>query len=432
MYLVFGTIIFIVCVGVSLFPRPLILLYAVGYASKPVELEMTVQLLRSLIYFAFFVFSSSLLAGALQSKMHFALISWGPALLNLFYIAGLGSCIYWDLPVAVFSYFLLAGALVQSLWSLYAYFSHGFTFLWPDATTFIYFKQVLYKFLPALVTVSAVELNAIVDNRYASLLPEGSITLILLSSRFMGIALGAFAVAFSQILLPHFSRISSYAPQRLSFYLFEATKLIMWVITPIALLMAFFSYDIFYTLFYRIAKHITLSQVQQSSSLLIAFLPGLVFLSLNKVMISIYSSLHELRYATVITFIGVLSNIALNRLLMPLYGATGIAIATSLASALQTFLLLFTLHYFLGFYSYHKHLTSFLVRYSIMLGFFSSLFYLLYTLITYTIAHWIPSYADFLLHHIGLWLWVGPLCLILAAFFYLTHRRYGSKLYFFE
>ncbi|MBA3752328.1 murein biosynthesis integral membrane protein MurJ [Candidatus Dependentiae bacterium] len=432
MYLVFGSIIVVLCLLVSLFPKPLILLYAVGYASKPVELETTIRLLRTLIYFVFFIFSSSLLAGALQSKMHFALPSWGPALLNLFYITGLLSCIYWKLDVSIFSYFLIAGAVVQTVLYLYAYFFHGFTFLRPDRQTVIYFKQVLYKFLPALVTVSAVEINSIIDNRYASLLPAGSITLLNLSSRFMGIALGAFAVAFSQILLSHFSRISAYAPKRLSFYLFESTKLIVWVTLPVVLLMSFFSYDIFYTIFYKLSHRFTLTQVEAASKLLIAFLPGLIFLSLNKVLISIYSSLHELRYATAITFIGVLCNIFLNRLLVPLYGATGIAIATSLASILQTVLLIKALHIFFGFSSYYTQFFTFFYRYSILLTFFSTLFYILYRFTLYSIAYITPAYYDFLVHHIGLWLWVGPLCLILAGLFYLAYKQYGSRLYFFE
>ena len=432
MYLCFGTIVLALCIAISLFPRSVILLYAVGYASKPVELEMTIQLLQVLIYFSFFVFSSSLLVGALQASMHFALYSWGPVLLNIFYIGGLVACIYGKLPIWTFAYFLLAGALVQTLIYAYVYFTHGFRFLWPDSKTGVYFKQVLYKFLPALVTVSAVELNSIVDNRYASLLPAGSITLITLSSRFMTIALGAFAVAFSQILLTHLSKISAYAPQRLSFYLFEATKLILWVTLPVTLLMSFFSYDIFYTLFYRLSGHFTLEQVEEASSLLIAFLPGLFFLSLNKVIISVYSSLHELRYATAITFVGVLSNIAFNRLLVPIYGATGIAVATSLAGAVQTLLLVITLHLFLGFYSYHKQLAIFCMRYSILLTTCSLIFYFLYKVCTWIITHYLPSYADFLVHHIGLWLWVGPLSLLLTALLYTAHKKYGSRLYFFE
>src|SRR5262249_17629701 len=54
MYFGFGSILLVLCVIISLFPKPLILLYAVGWAAEPAKLEMTAQLLQTLIYFAFF------------------------------------------------------------------------------------------------------------------------------------------------------------------------------------------------------------------------------------------------------------------------------------------------------------------------------------------------------------------------------------------
>ena len=82
----------------------------------------------------------------------------------------------------------------------------------PNKTTWNYFKEVMIKFIPCLLSTSVIEVNLFIDNRFASTLPTGSITLLTMASRFMSIALGAFAVAFSSILLSHFSRISSYAP----------------------------------------------------------------------------------------------------------------------------------------------------------------------------------------------------------------------------
>ena len=93
--------------------------------------------------------------------------------------------------------------------------------------------------------------------------------------------MGAFAVAFSSILLSHFSRISRYAPKRLSFYLLESTKFMLWITVPVDSSNELFCYDIFYTIFYRIAKNFTLSQVEEAASLLVAFLPGLFFFSLK-------------------------------------------------------------------------------------------------------------------------------------------------------
>ena len=50
--------------------------------------------------------------------------------------------------------------------------------------------------------------------------------------------------------------------------------------------------------------------------------------------------MHETKISTLITCLGTLTNVLLNRLLMPSYGAWGIAVATSLAAVVQAILLL--------------------------------------------------------------------------------------------
>lgn len=430
MALFFGTLILALCVIVSFFPEPIIYIVAPGFRDKPVELHTAIGLIRILIYFVFFIFWGGLFAGALQAKMHFTVPSWGPALLNIFYIGGLIVSIYFGLPVTAFAYFLLLGGLVQALLYLVVCFKLDVTLSLPDQRTYGYFKEVIGKFLPSLLSMSIIEINLLIDNRFASTLPAGSVTLLVLASRFMTITLGAFAVAFSSILLSHFSRISLYAPKRLSFYLLESTKLILWVTLPVALLMSYFSHDIFYTIFYRLAKNVTLAQVEEGSVLLIAFLLGLFFFSLNKTLLSIYYSLHEMRYSTVITIVGAMANVFLNRLLMPLYGSVGIAFATSLGGILQTILFIVVLRWKFGFVLYYKRFIQFFASYCLQLTLVLGLFYMLYRLGRVCITLFIPAYEDFLLHTIGLWFWVGPLFLLFAGCVYYARKRYGVTLYF--
>lgn len=432
MYILFGALILGLCILVSLFPEAVIDICAPGFRAKAVELKTATNLIRILIYFVFFIFSSALLAGALQAKMHFAVPSWGPALLNIFYIGGMLICLHFGLPVDIFAYFLLLGGLVQVLLYLFVYFRLKFTFLWPNKKTRSYVKEVLYKFVPYVLSVSVVEINLFIDNRFASSLPTGSATLLNLSSRFMTLTLGAFAVAFSSILLSHFSRISRYAPKRLSFYLHESTQFVFWITVPVTLLMSFFAYDIFYTIFYRIAHNFTLSQVEEAASLLVAFLPGLFFFSLNKIVLSIYYSLHETKISTIITCVGTAVNVALNRLLMPSYGAWGIAVATSLAAVVQSLLFIFVLYRKFGFVLYYKRFVRFLGVYLAQLLSFSLIFYILYTLIVSFVNLYMPASADFLLHNIGLWLWVGPLSIALCGALYALRNKCGMKLYFLD
>ena len=74
------------------------------------------------------------------------------------------------------------------------------------------FWSVLGKFLLCLPSVSMVEIGIFIDTSFASYLPAGTISLIHYANRFVGIPLGVFAVGFSMILLPYFSRIAFMLP----------------------------------------------------------------------------------------------------------------------------------------------------------------------------------------------------------------------------
>ncbi len=431
-FMVFGAFLLSLCLIISLYPKPFILLIAKGFIDKPAELHTAMSILQILIYFVFFIFTSALLASALQAKMHFTVPAWGPALLNVFYIAGLLLAKKFGLSAKSFCYFLLMGGLVQTLLYTYVYLNLNFKILWPDAKTYTYFKEVVSKFIPCLMSFSVIEINLIIDNRFASTLPAGSVTLLSLSSKFMTIALGAFAVALSTILLPQFSRISTYAPKRLSYYLLEAAKLIFWVTVPVAFLMSFFAYDIFYTIFYRLAGNFTLEQVSLASSLLIAFLPGLFFFSLNKMLLNMYYALHETRYTMYITIAGAVSNVLLNRILMPIYGPLGIALATATAGVIQSLLLMAVLDIKLGFTIYAKQFGEFLIKFAVQFVLFVALFYGLYRIGLLAIMTIVPQWSDLLLKQIGLWFWVGPICLIAMALLYYLRNKGGIHLYFLE
>ena len=103
------------------------------------------------------------MAGALQSKMHFAIPSWGLAIHNVFYIGGLAICLIYGLSVSSFAGFLSLGGFVHMVLCLWVYFRLNFAIIWPDKSTYLYFKEVLYKFLPCLVSVGIIEINLLID-----------------------------------------------------------------------------------------------------------------------------------------------------------------------------------------------------------------------------------------------------------------------------
>jgi putative peptidoglycan lipid II flippase len=285
------------------------------------------------------------------------------------------------------------------------------------------------KFLLCIPSISLMELALFIDTSFASFLAPGSISLLFYANRFVGIPLGAFAVAFSTILLPHFSRITTYSPKRLHFYLLESAKFIFWVTIPVVLLMAFFSKEIFSTVF--LSKKFTLIQVNEAGTILRAFLLGLFFFSLNKILLNIFYAMHAAWIPALVALCATIINIILNILFIKQLQAVGLALATTISSIVQTYLFLIILRKKYNFRLYLTPFAVFAIRYIIQLTLLSSIFLVCYHIIIIMIATCMPpALSFFLLNQIGLWLWVGPLSLLFIALLYFSRSLFKLQLHF--
>ena len=428
-FILFEGSLLLLCLLTIIFASSIIGVIAPGFSAHQVSL--TVPFLRILMPFIFFVSSSALLAGALQSVGHFFVPAFGPILLNIIFIAGLLGCWWFNLPVTYLCFFIIFGGLLQFLQHLIAYWHLNFSFGAVTYDSWNSFKGILAKFCMCLISMSVMEISLFIDTSFASYLPHGSISLLYYANRFMGIPLGVFAVAFSTILLPHFSRISAYAPKRLNFYLLESAKLVLWVTLPAALLMAFLADKIFITLF--VSDSFSSAQAQQAAAILIAFVSALFFFSFNKIILNVFYALHETKIPTIVSIIATVLNIILNFIFMPYLGAIGLALATSIAGIVQTFIMLYCLHRFFGFHGYIKKFIAFLLAYCAQIAVVSLLFLLVYYGILAIITKYLCfGLSHFLLEKIGFWLWVGPLCLLIGLLLYVYRNKFGTRLYFLD
>lgn len=407
-------------------------LIAAGYS--PEQVAVTVPCLRILMPFIFFLSSSALLAGALQSVNHFFVPAFSSVLLNVFFIGGILVCLTHAFPVEYLCVFILAGGLAQFLLHLFAYFSLGFTFYMPTKETLLSFGKVLSKFMLCFLSMSVMEVNLITDQWFASFLPAGSVTLIKYGSRFMGIPLGVFAVAFSTILLPHFTRVSLSNPERLSFYLLECSKFVFWVTVPATGIMMFLSYDIFLTLFASSSSKFPPHLIAPAGNLLAAFLSGLFFFSLNKILLSLHYSLHDTKYPMIIAVVATVLNVGFNYIFMNLFGITGLALATSLSGAVQVVLSLFFLKQAHKLDLHPADFSTFVGRYMAQMIAVGIPSYFVYW---YTRASMERLFADgwahfFMLKSFGYWLWATPLIVLCFYVLYKTREYFGVKLYFLD
>jgi putative peptidoglycan lipid II flippase len=428
-FVLFEGSLLVLCGIIMIFAPTIIGFIAPGFSAEQVAL--TVPLVRILMPFIFFISSSALLAGALQAVGNFFVPAFGPILLNIVFIFGLLICWFLQLPVAYLCFFILFGGFLQFVQHILAYFKLNFSFGRITTHTWHSFSGILAKFFMCLLSMSVMEINLFIDTSFASYLPVGNITLIYYANRFMGIPLGVFAVAFSTILLPHFSRIGTYAPKRLNFYLLESAKLIFWVTLPCTLAMIFFADKIFTTLF--LSDFFSLQQAHEAGAILTAFVIGLFFFAYNKIILNIYYAMHETKIPSIISILSTFVNIILNFVLMGLLKAPGLALATTIAGIIQTGLLLYYLNRSFAIHGYFYQFFRFAIRYSFQVVAMGTVFLLLYYGGQHLLATQAPQpIAHFFLDKIGFWLWAGPLCLLAGLLLYLYSGLFGVRLYFLD
>lgn len=425
-FLFFESIVLILCILGVWKAELIISLIAPGFS--PEQVALAVPFLRILMPFIFFLSSSALLAGALQSVGHFFVPAFSPVLLNLVFIGGLMTCITFSLPVTYLCVFILFGGLLQLIAHVIAYWRLNFSFGPIDKQSLKTFQSIFAKFFLCSISMSIVEISLFIDTSFASYLPNGSISLIYYANRFMGIPLGIFAVAFSTILLPHFSRVSTYAPKRLHFYLLEASKLVFWVTIPATLCMSFFAEKIFHTMF--LSDKFTIDQVIQASHILIAFSIGLFFFAVNKILLNLYYALHVTWVPAAIAASATVINILLNVLFINHFQATGLACATTIAGAVQTIALVTVLHKQYHFSLYGTQFLSFAKQYCTQLACTFTLFYAFFKTIEHAITLLPAPLATFFLYKIGFWFWVGPLTMACMGTLYYTRNWFNINLYF--
>jgi putative peptidoglycan lipid II flippase len=419
-FLFFEGIVLLMCVFVLLFPHVVIKFVTPGFSSE--QVAYAIPLLRILFPFLFFISSSALLSGALQSKNHFFAQSFGPVLHNIAYVSTLIFCIIFHKSSLMLAAGILSGGTLIFALHLFLYFKYHCRFGKITSEAKEQFGKIITKFLPCLMGVGVVEVNLYLDSVISSYLPKGSYTLLYAANRFMNLPLGIFAVAFSTILLPHFSRIATYAPKRLHFYLLETTKFITWIIAP-AMLFIFFSA-------HKIFSHILPdpSRVVEAQYILICYSSGLLFYCFNKVLINMFYSMHDTWSPTVASIIATVVNLIFNIVGMHYFGAPGIAASTAISGVFLTASSIFFL--------YKRH--NFRIYFGSYINFFWKYVWLLALGVTLFLGTYFTAYKFLIERRLfafffigwGYWIFTIPLFLFTMMFLFFMNRMIKIKVYF--
>jgi putative peptidoglycan lipid II flippase len=326
-----------------LFMPWLLPLFAPGFTDDPEKYDLTVTLARLCFPYILFMSLVSLLAGILNTLGKFAAPAAAPILLNLCMIFALLALRHFT-PTAVHAMaigVLLAG-LAQFAFLAIACFREGALpgFYAPRITEKV--KKMLLLMAPAALGSSVQQLNLLVDTIIASTLP-GAVSYLYYADRLTELPIGMIGVAVATAILPLMSRQFKEGKLAAAHYTMNrALEIVLLFGLPASAALFVIAEPIISVIYEHgeFTRDATIATYQA----LMAFAVGLPAFLMVKIFAPGFYASHDTKTPFKIAFVCVVVNLVLNLTLIHVLEHVGMALATSIASWLNTFLLARTLY----------------------------------------------------------------------------------------
>lgn len=304
----------------------------------------TAALIRLMFPYLAFVSLAAFFQGILNAHGVFVPTGIGPILFNLSFLA-IPPLVVGFLPNAAraMAVGVLVGGFLQALCQLPAVVRTGARFGFVSIRRAFRnpgMKRVMLLMAPTLVGTAAYELNAFVSTGLAY--GVGAATSIQISLRLQELILGVFVVSVATVLLPE---LSLRAAQRQHVQLVagfrRAIEGVMLVSVPIAVFSIIQRRNIVAVLFQ--SGRFGPDSVAQTASAFLFHSLGLVFIAANRVITPVFYARQDTKNPTWAGVASFCVNMLLAWALSGVMGGQGIALALSIASAVNTAVLLFML-----------------------------------------------------------------------------------------
>ncbi len=325
--------------GVLLAPQ-IVSIMTPGWLQDPEKFSLTVTLTRVMFPYILLISVAALAMGMLNAHGHFAAPAFAPVLLNLAMIAsGVAASRLMDQPVLGIAVGVLVGGVGQILLQLPALRARGFRFHGELAPRDPYLRKVGKLFVPSLVGSTVYQVNMVVITILASLLPEGSLSYLFYADRLMEFPLGVFAIALGTVALPAMSRQAARGDmealkQTLGFSFRQVTLLMV----PATVGLIVLREPLMEVIFQR--GRFDPMATRLSAQALLCYAAGLWFVAQIRVVAPFFYALQDTRTPMWAAMVSLGGNVGFALLLMEPFSHAGLALAVSLAAALQLGILL--------------------------------------------------------------------------------------------
>ena len=335
-----GAIALLVVIVAEIAAPLIVLIFAPGFAHDPVRLHMTRVMLHFTFPYLFLITLVAFSGAMLNTYNHFTVPAATPILLNVSLIGASAIGAYYSpQPIIVVSIGVLVGGVVQLLVQLPVLAKFKLLvrphISWRDEGV----RRVLKLMLPALFGVSVAQIGLMVDNFFASYLPQGSISWLYYSDRLTYLPLGVIGVALSTVVMPHLSKqFASGDADSYRATLNWALRMVLLIGTPASLGLVLLAGPILATLMHH--GHFDGIDVRMTRLSLMAFAGGLVAFMLIKILASAFYARQNIKTPVKIAAFALLVNVVLNFILIKPLAHMGLALATALAAWVNSLFLL--------------------------------------------------------------------------------------------
>jgi putative peptidoglycan lipid II flippase len=198
----------IITAGVIFSPQLMRIFF--GRNDSPEVLSLSINLTQLMFPYLFFAGFVAFAMGYLNSHRHFFAPAIAPVLLNIGMIAGIVFLSrLFENPIYGAAYGVLIGGLLQLIIQIPYMIREGFVFKISVDFKHPGIKKIFKMLTPALFGIAVYQINTLVSNMLATMIPEGSVSYIYYTNRLTELVLGVFIVSISNVILPEMSKLTA-------------------------------------------------------------------------------------------------------------------------------------------------------------------------------------------------------------------------------
>jgi putative peptidoglycan lipid II flippase len=324
----------LVLVGIVFSPE-LVGLMAPDFGLVPGKLGLTTSMTRIMFPFLPLVSLAAVAMGILNARGRFFIPSLASSFFNLgSIVAGVGLALAFPRfgipPIVGMAWGALIGGLLQLAVQLPLLWRVGFRPRWVLDLRDEGLQRIAKLMLPAVVGLSAVQINIFINTFYAASCPQGSISWLNYAYRLFHLPMGLFGVALMVASTPVVSRHAARQDlPALKGALSSSLAMAFLVSLPAACGLIFLARPII-GLIYQHGQFTALDTSQTATALML-YAVGLLAFAGVKIMVPVFYALNDTRIPVVGSFLTVAANLMFINLTLAPLQHRAIALSTSLS-----------------------------------------------------------------------------------------------------